>query len=135
MGDRRNWPKKFFLEFIVLYKSHPCLWNTLHQHYYDRTKRNEAYQALITKLGEIHNNPTKMLCVHKLDSLKRYFRREYSKVMLSRKHGGPIYKPKLWYFKELMFLMENHTITKDAAEIQEDMDFFGDIGSNYSEKV
>ncbi|CAH1997081.1 unnamed protein product [Acanthoscelides obtectus] len=107
MSDLRMYTKQFLTEFIHLYKSFPCLWKTKSSEYNDRNKKNQAYMELVYKLQEVEPETTINSVKRKIDSLRGSFRKELRKVNASRKLTGnndDIYLPKLWYFKELLFL-------------------------------
>lgn len=46
--------KSFFENFICIYQSLPCLWNTKGKEYSNKLLQNEAYKQLIEKCKEIY---------------------------------------------------------------------------------
>lgn len=120
MTDLRNYNKQFIIEFIELYRSHPCLWKVKSTEYSDRDKKNKAYEDMIKKLQEVDNSATRDSVKKRIDSLRGCFRKELKKVMQSKKSGSgteDIYKPHLWYYEYLLFLTDQETPRSTVTNI------------------
>ncbi|KAL1513132.1 hypothetical protein ABEB36_002592 [Hypothenemus hampei] len=106
MTDIRHMNRKFLVEFMMMYKSLPCLWDISSVEYTDRKKKKKAYQHLLNKYKEYDPNGNLQNVKNKIDSFRSTFRRELKKVNDSKKLAGPdgIYRPHLWYFDLLLFL-------------------------------
>jgi hypothetical protein len=63
-------------EFIDLYKSYPCLWQTKSKLYHDRPLREAAYKVLVDKLKESEPDANKDLVVKKINNLRSSVRKE-----------------------------------------------------------
>lgn len=110
--DSRNVSKEFITEFLELYRSFPCLWKIKSKDYSDRDKKRCAYEALVDKFKEVQEDVTKETVVKKIDSFRGSFRKELKKLEASKKSGAgttDLYKPKLWYFYNLYFLIDQET--------------------------
>lgn len=96
-------------EFIELYRARPCLWKIKSKDYSNKILKEDAYGALIEKLKEINEEAQKDDVIKKINSLRSCFRKEFKRMMDSKKSGASsddIYKPKLWYFELLLFLKD-----------------------------
>lgn len=99
IGDRKFWE-----EFIALYKSFPCLWDIRSKSYMDRNLRNHAMDVLIDKCKEINSMSNKDFVNKKIHNLRCSFRRELNKVKRAKASGKNVYVPSLWYFDNLSFI-------------------------------
>ncbi|RZB40369.1 uncharacterized protein BDFB_005149 [Asbolus verrucosus] len=129
MTDLRQYTKKFLVEFIDLYKSHPTLWQIKNKEYRDKAKKAAAYELLVNKCREVEPDCDKDTVVKKINSLRTCYRKELKKVQRSLRAGtGEVYKPKLWYYDLLSFLNEDTFLSGDSFfYLDEDVtsDFFG----------
>ncbi|XP_023703298.1 uncharacterized protein LOC111862274 [Cryptotermes secundus] len=104
--------KDSLLAFIDGYRSLPELWDTACVSYSNRVKKAAAYDILIEKLKPLEPNATRDSVVKKINNLRSVFRKELKKVNESKKSGASandVYVPSLWYFGELMFLVDQET--------------------------
>jgi hypothetical protein len=116
MTDLRQYTKKFIVEFIHLYKSHPTLWQIKNKDYRDKTKKAAAYEILIKKCREVEPDCDKDTVVKKINSLRTCYRKEFKKVQRSITAGdAEVYKPKLWYYDLLMFLNDSSALSSDSV--------------------
>jgi hypothetical protein len=76
MSDLRHLSREFFIEFIELYRSFPCLWQVKSKYYSNRDKRHKAYATLIDKRKEA----TKDTVAKKINSFRTVYRKDLSKV-------------------------------------------------------
>ncbi|KAL4702735.1 hypothetical protein ACJJTC_001480 [Scirpophaga incertulas] len=107
-------------EFILIYKSEPCIWRVKDKAYHDRNKRAAAYEKLLTKLRELETNATKEDVVKKINALRSNVRREKRKIDESTKSGASadeIYKPSLWYYDMFEFLGDQDTPRPSQSNI------------------
>lgn len=116
--DARALPRKFVLEFLDIYRSQECLWKVKSKDYHDKFKRQEAYNILAEKLRQMDPDITRETIARKIDSFRSCFRKEMRKVKLSKASGGPVYKPRLWYFDHLTFLVDQDQPDKPTTEQQ-----------------
>ncbi|XP_022828420.1 uncharacterized protein LOC111357865 [Spodoptera litura] len=93
--------RQFWLEFLQLYRSFPCLWDTNDPAYLRRHERKQAYDVLLAKVQEVDETANVLMVKKKIDSFRTSFRREEKKVIQSLQAGDEIYIPTLWYYKEL----------------------------------
>ncbi|KAG8232189.1 hypothetical protein J437_LFUL011416 [Ladona fulva] len=120
MSDLRTVSRKFLSEFIALYRSHPCLWKVKSKEYSDRNKKYVAYEELRIKLLEIDSEATKDKVLKKINSLRTCFRKELKKVyesLESEKVAEDIYKPSLWYYEDLTFLVDQELPIKGISNV------------------
>ncbi|KAF9408865.1 hypothetical protein HW555_011580 [Spodoptera exigua] len=94
-------PRQFWYEFLQLYRSFPCLWDTSDPAYVRRHERKQAYDVLLAKVQEVDETANIYMVKKKIDSFRTSFRREEKKVIQSMQTGDDIYIPTLWYYKEL----------------------------------
>ncbi|XP_075162293.1 uncharacterized protein LOC142234971 [Haematobia irritans] len=126
--------KKFWIEFIELYKSLPELWKQESEEYSNRHLRNKAYERMRAKLKEIDSEATIYMVKRKISNMRTAFRREYVKIKRSRQvatNPNEVYVPTLWYYHQMEFLIDeensyddvpNYTITA-SEDVYEDEDY------------
>lgn len=90
-------------QFLHIYKTEACLWQTKSTDYHNKRKRDESYAKLAVKLREMDPAAGIESVQRKINSLRSNFRRELKKVKAARKQGQT-YVPQLWYYKHLEFL-------------------------------
>ncbi|CAL4059432.1 unnamed protein product, partial [Meganyctiphanes norvegica] len=101
--------KKFWREFIELYREHPSLWKVKSEAYKNRDIKNAGYAVLIEKMRIVDPKANRRAVVKKINSLRVTFRKEVRKMLISENSGADIndiHKPSLWYFDDLAFLLE-----------------------------
>uniref|UniRef100_A0A182X0A5 MADF domain-containing protein n=1 Tax=Anopheles quadriannulatus TaxID=34691 RepID=A0A182X0A5_ANOQN len=101
--------RQFYTEFILLYKSFPCLWDITSKAYIDRAEKQKAYDQLVQKYKEIDKNATRHTVTKKINTLRTCYRRELGKISKSIQSGASeenVYQPTLWYFDLFTFLDE-----------------------------
>lgn len=116
-------------EFIEEYKLHPCLWKIKSKEYSDRDLRNSAYEKLIEKLRPINPGANRNLVVNKINCLRTNFRKEFKKVSCSVRSGKgleEIYRPKLWYYEQMLFLKDQETAREGQSNVSVEEESEGD---------
>uniref|UniRef100_A0A0A9W3G8 Cadherin-5 n=1 Tax=Lygus hesperus TaxID=30085 RepID=A0A0A9W3G8_LYGHE len=149
MPDFRQCDPVFLTEFIELYKSFPCLWQTKCKEYRDRNIKNLAYEQLIKKFKEVDPTASKETVAKKINSLRTVHKKELLKV----RRSGNVYSPSLWYYNLFSFLEdqdlqrtpqntfdvkeENFTfMDQESADCEYSEDHeFGDTTSNPEENL
>ncbi|KAL4104010.1 hypothetical protein QTP88_019323 [Uroleucon formosanum] len=104
--------KEQLLHFIDAYRSLPELWDIECPSYSNRVKKAAAYDILIEKLKPLEPDAVRDSVVKKINNLRSTFRKELKKVNDSKRSGAgsdDVYVPSLWYFNELMFLVDQET--------------------------
>ncbi|XP_037963874.2 uncharacterized protein LOC119691193 [Plutella xylostella] len=101
--------RDFYTEFLQLYESYPCLWDSESSLYMRSDLKRKADQALLQKYREFDPGATIHHMKRKLDSLRHSYRREQKKVLESLKaiESPYVYKPTLWYYNLLSFLPDH----------------------------
>uniref|UniRef100_A0A1A9VVT6 MADF domain-containing protein n=1 Tax=Glossina austeni TaxID=7395 RepID=A0A1A9VVT6_GLOAU len=107
--------KKFWTEFINLYENLPCLWNSKHEDYSNREKRNESWDKMVEKLKDIEPDANHDAVKRKINTFRSNFNREVRKIKQSRNNGIDEYNPTLWYFEQLSFLLEQQKYSEKNA--------------------
>jgi hypothetical protein len=108
------------LAFIETYRSLPELWDTENSHYSNRVKKAAAYDTLIEKLRVLEPDASRESVVKKINNLRSTFRKELKKVNDSKRSGTPVddlYVPSLWYYNELLFLVDQETPDKSLSAV------------------
>ncbi|XP_045462488.1 uncharacterized protein LOC123672444 isoform X1 [Harmonia axyridis] len=121
MSDLRCFSREFLYEFIDLYKQFPCLWQVKNRDYSDRHKKNAAYKKMIKKVREVDKKATREKVIKKINTIRGCFRREHNKVLSSLKSGSGtdnVYQPNLWYYKLLLFVLEEPKPGKSESHLQ-----------------
>lgn len=120
MSDLRNLTREFLIEFIELYRVHPCLWKTKSKDYVNKIMKNEAYKTLLEKLQTVQPGATKNTVIQKINSLRGGFRREFKKVEQSKRSGSgadDLYKPTLWYYNLLEFVKDQEMPRSSVSNV------------------
>jgi hypothetical protein len=115
--------RKALLEFLQCYRSLPVLWDTNHVAYNNRQKKSEAYNELLNKFKQVEPNATRDNVVRKINSMRSAFRKELRKVRNSKRMGASandVYEPSLWYFNELLFLVEQGIPNRGRSTLDEE---------------
>ena len=98
----------FLKDFIVTYRSNPCLWNSRSPEYMDKSVKSFAYDKLVRIMLKFDPTATRSTVLKKINSLRTSFRREYRRVQ-EMKEQGRNYQPSLWYYPHLLFLSDMPT--------------------------
>lgn len=118
-----TWSNKNVLDFIEEYRKHECLWKIKSKSYHNRDLRDAAYVKLLDVTKSFMSNATKDTVLKKINNLRSSYRKEQKKVLSCKKSGmgtEDLYIPKLWYFDDLSFLIdqEEGLIGKSNADEQ-----------------
>jgi hypothetical protein len=108
------------LAFVEAYRSLPELWDTENRNYSNRVKKAAAYDTLIEKLKVMEPDASRESVVKKINNLRSAFRKELKKVNDSKRSGTPaddLYVPSLWYYNELLFLVDHETPDKSLSTL------------------
>lgn len=114
--------RKLLKSFILLYKSLPCLWDRECTSYKIKQKRNDALNKLTSLVQKYEPNATRLHVVRKIDSLRTCVRREYKKVVESRRTAtseDEVYTPQLWYYKLLSFIFTDEENELNSFNVKE----------------
>ncbi|XP_075981593.1 uncharacterized protein LOC142980151 isoform X2 [Anticarsia gemmatalis] len=106
-GNNIVFPRKLLKSFIQLYKEQPCLWDKDCISYKVKQKRHDAVTKLTKLVQEYDPSATRVHVLRKIESLRACVRREYKKVIESRRAAtseDEIYTPNLWYYDMLSFI-------------------------------
>ncbi|PNF30793.1 hypothetical protein B7P43_G06162 [Cryptotermes secundus] len=104
-----TWSKDFLVEFIEQFRGHPCIWKVKSKEYHNREMKENAYLALTEKMKTADPQANKETVLKKINNLRSSFRKERKKVLMAKKSGmssEDLYVPKLWYDKDLLFLVD-----------------------------
>ncbi|KAJ8929239.1 hypothetical protein NQ314_018118, partial [Rhamnusium bicolor] len=90
--------------------------------YHNKIKRNSALDELIEVYKKIKPGCTRNDVKKKINSLRTNFRKEFKKIVQSKRSGAgasDVYKPSSWVFYELQFLQEHEQPVKNREVPQE----------------
>ncbi|PNF42420.1 hypothetical protein B7P43_G10954 [Cryptotermes secundus] len=124
-----TWSKDFLVEFIEEFRGHPCIWKVKSKEYHNREMKENAYLALTEKMKTIDPQANKETVLKKINNLRSSFRKERKKVLMAKKSGmssEDLYVPKLWYYKYLLFLVDQEealdgfsSLVSDTEDLEE----------------
>lgn len=120
MTDMRTWPHDFITEFINLYRSLPCLYDTKCKQYSNKQLKAAAYAKLVEKMRQVDLFATRDDVIKKINNMRSSYRKEAKKIEIGRMTGEP-YEPTLWYFHMLDFLYDNNdSMKEEKAELTDE---------------
>ncbi|TMW47625.1 hypothetical protein DOY81_007303 [Sarcophaga bullata] len=120
--------KKFWTEFIDIYRTLPCLWNTRDENYNNRESRSEAWNKLVKKLQEVEPDANQDSVKRKINTFRSNFNREVRKIRQTQKEQpSEEYNPTLWYFDHLSFLLNQEKYHNSSAMSTIDETYNGDM--------
>ncbi|KAJ8886638.1 hypothetical protein PR048_012850 [Dryococelus australis] len=111
-AHRQNGPvRRFFVpEFIDAFRGLPCLWKVKCKSYHSREIKDTMYAPLLEKVKTIIPMQLGTLFEKKKKhNFRSNFRKEHKKVQQCKKSGmstQDTYVPKLWYYQDLLFLVD-----------------------------
>ncbi|XP_055904141.1 uncharacterized protein LOC129939961 [Eupeodes corollae] len=113
MNKNNNNERRFWTEFLEIYKNLPALWCIRSSDYSNRGLKAEAYEILVNKLREIDPNADRDCVVRKINNFRSSYRRDMNKKRKREEsEGKDCFVSSLWYFDLLHFLHDQ----KDAFE-------------------
>ncbi|XP_036327334.1 serine/threonine-protein phosphatase 4 regulatory subunit 3-like [Rhagoletis pomonella] len=95
---------QFWKDFIKIYQNSHALWDTRSMAYKKPYLKREAYNKLRDKLREIDPNVQMDYVKRRINGLRSCYRRELRRIEDSKRKGDILYRPTLFYFKEMQFL-------------------------------
>lgn len=119
--EKRN-EKDVLIDFIHTYKAHPALWKVKSKEYSNKIARNKGVVALHEILKKIEPDCTRDAVTKKINSLRASFRREFKKMEISKKSGtstDDVYVPSLWYYEEMMFVLDQDVPRESCSNLDE----------------
>lgn len=120
--------KKFWTEFIDIYRILPCLWNTKDENYNNRESRSLAWNKLVQKLQEVEPDANQDSVKRKINTFRSNFNREVRKIRQTQKEQpSEEYNPTLWYFDHLSFLLNQEKYHNSSGIITIDETYDGDM--------
>ncbi|KAH8259516.1 hypothetical protein KR026_005816 [Drosophila bipectinata] len=102
-GEMNSRDRKFWTEFLQLYRSLPAVWQTRSPEYSIRSLKTAGYESLVQKLREVEPEANRLLVVKKINSFRTNFRRDVRRRDQCLAKGQP-FQSTLWYFEILGFL-------------------------------
>ena len=109
--------------FIEGYHNEPSLWQTKSKEYFDRNKKNAAYDKLVEIYKSIDPNANRKIVVKKINNLRSTYKKELHKVHQSQKSragSDEVHSPTLWFYQLFDFLQEQETPRKSTSNISDD---------------
>ena len=115
-----SWSKEFTLTFIQIYKESESLWNFKNPDYFNKRKKEEAYESLIKLVKNIEPRANKDMVTKKINNLRTSFRRH----LRALENSYAPKEPSLYYFQDLMFLKENDpAMNSDFEDVDQNSSF------------
>jgi hypothetical protein len=84
----------------------------------------DIYNELLNKFKNVEPNATKVTVVRKINCMRSAFH-TVEKVGVSKRSGAStdyVYEPSLWYFNELLFLVDQDTPGQSSYTLHEEND-------------
>lgn len=115
-----SWSREDILTFLELYKSYECLWKVKCRDYSNRILKDKAYDQLVRFVQKFDKTANRETITKKVNSLRTTFRKEFKRVESSKTSGSgeeDVYVPKLWYYNELLFLVDQELPRTSTSNI------------------
>lgn len=115
--------KKFWAEFLELYRSLPVLWRVKSEEYCNRVLKTSAYEKMVTKLKEIDPTADREKVTRKINTFRSNYRRDLKKTKQSEKSGAgaeDIFQSSLWYYDHLHFLADQEDCLEGRTTLEND---------------
>ncbi|KAL1488148.1 hypothetical protein ABEB36_015106 [Hypothenemus hampei] len=107
-----EWPRESIIDFINSYRCKEILWDTKHPKYYNKIKKNDAWEELAVEF-----NTTADECKKKMNGLLSALRREKAKV---KKRLSDVYESSWFAFKSMQFLWDKNKVRKTQSTISDE---------------
>ncbi|XP_046386858.1 uncharacterized protein LOC124156375 [Ischnura elegans] len=123
MAQVSNEERVMTVALLECWRQYRCLWDMKDDHYSNRDRRNEAYNALLEIYKTSSGNATLSTLKKKLENIRTAYKREEKKVSASETTGAAsdhVYVPKLWYYQYLSFLSEKPQISSGTETLEEE---------------
>ncbi|XP_046686535.1 uncharacterized protein LOC124372212 [Homalodisca vitripennis] len=117
-----SWSKDNLLQFIEEFRKHECVWKVKSKDYHNREKKEAAHRSLLLVVKGFDSTATKSDVLKKINNIRSAFRKEQRKVTASQRSGSgtdDIYVPKLWYYRELLFLIDQEECLGGTSNLGE----------------
>lgn len=117
-----SWSKDNLLQFIEEFRKHECVWKVKSKDYHNREKKEAAHRSLLLVVKGFDSTATKSDVLKKINNIRSAFRKEQRKVTVSQRSGSgtdDIYVPKLWYYRELLFLIDQEECLGGTSNLGE----------------
>ncbi|PNF39816.1 hypothetical protein B7P43_G03173 [Cryptotermes secundus] len=132
-----TWSKDFLVEFIEQFHGHPCIWKVKSKEYHNREMKENAYLALTEKMKTVDPQANKETVLKKINNLRSSFRKERKKVLMAKKSGmssEDLYVPKLWYYKDLLFPLDQEEALDGFSSLVSDTEDLEETGQEITQK-
>lgn len=113
-----TWSRISTLKFIKKYRSLDSIWKTKSKDYHNIDKRDIAYTVLLDLVKKFDPQATKDTVVRKINNLRTAFRRELKKVNFAQRSGMRPYVPRLWYYPDLLFLLDQEETLEGTSNVE-----------------
>lgn len=113
------WSRISTLKFIKKYRSLDSIWNVKSKEYHNRDKKDIAYTDLLDVVKKFDPQATKDTVVKKINNLRSAFRKELKKVNFAQRSGWGTYVPRLWYYSDLLFLVDQEEALEGTPNVEE----------------
>ncbi|KAL1502868.1 hypothetical protein ABEB36_007946 [Hypothenemus hampei] len=113
-----SWSRMQVQLLIDLYKEHPCLYAVKHGNYKNKHARNDALSRICMEVAKVRPGATIADCKNKFSNIRTNFLIQYRKYSDSFSSGmgeNEIFKPNLWYFDTMKFILE-HSIPRESVD-------------------
>lgn len=113
--------REFTSLLIDLYREWPVLWKVKDKDYFNKNKKNAAWEAVLTGLRVVKPNYTIDDVKKKVNGLRSNFNREYKAIEAKKKSGASaddIPEPSLWYYNDIIFIKDQIEVaTTETSEV------------------
>ncbi|KAF0748608.1 MADF domain-containing protein [Aphis craccivora] len=110
-----DWNEQNTITFIEMYEQKPILWCAKHPQYYNKIKRNDAWEEIAKEIGFSADE-----CRKKMTGLSSAMRREKAKIKKSfgtGKGADEIYTSSWYAYNHMKFLWDKNTPCQTTTSV------------------
>jgi hypothetical protein len=95
--------------------------------------KERAYSALTEKMKTVDPQANKETVLKKINNLRSSFRKERKKVLMAKSGMSTedLYVPKLWYYNDLLFLVDQEEALDGFSSLLSDTEVSGVMKNNF----
>jgi hypothetical protein len=115
-----EWTSDLTAQLIMVYETHPCLFDPKHKFYSNKHARADALGKIVVDLKTFNPKVEVEDVKKKWNNLRSQFSHEHHKVLASERSGmgtEDLYEPSVWWYEKLQFLLPHIRARKSTSSL------------------